>query len=238
MEAVIIAAGLGSRLAGRSDLKPLTPVCGVPLIERVIRTARAAGMEAFVVVVGFRAEQLMEFLSTLAVRTGLPITCVCNPEWRGPNGLSVLTAAGHVGSPFMLMMSDHLADTELLRRLRSTTPPPDGLVLAVDMDMANPTIDLEDVTRVHADTTRIRHIGKGLETYNGFDTGFFLATSALLEALAQCRDAGETVSLSAGVQRLALRDAAGFLDVTGCFWLDVDDVRALAIAERRLASDA
>ncbi|RZI39150.1 nucleotidyl transferase, partial [Herbaspirillum sp. HC18] len=33
MDAVIIAAGYGSRLASLSPSKPLTPVCGVPLIE-------------------------------------------------------------------------------------------------------------------------------------------------------------------------------------------------------------
>ena len=39
MDCLIIAAGHGSRLRGVSPSKPLTPVAGVPLIERVIRAA-------------------------------------------------------------------------------------------------------------------------------------------------------------------------------------------------------
>ncbi len=40
MKCLIIAAGKGSRLRLRSDSKPLIPIWGVPLIERVIRSAR------------------------------------------------------------------------------------------------------------------------------------------------------------------------------------------------------
>ena len=40
---LIIAAGHGSRLRDVSPSKPLTPVAGVPLIERVIRAAAEGG---------------------------------------------------------------------------------------------------------------------------------------------------------------------------------------------------
>jgi GTP:adenosylcobinamide-phosphate guanylyltransferase len=43
MKCLIIAAGKGSRLQNRGECKPLIPVLGVPLIERVIRSAREAG---------------------------------------------------------------------------------------------------------------------------------------------------------------------------------------------------
>ena len=42
MDALIIAAGYGSRLAELSPSKPLTPVCGVPLIEIGVRQAMLA----------------------------------------------------------------------------------------------------------------------------------------------------------------------------------------------------
>jgi len=56
MDAVIIAAGYGSRLASLSPSKPLTPVCGVPLIEIGIRQAMSAGVTRVVVVTGHKAD--------------------------------------------------------------------------------------------------------------------------------------------------------------------------------------
>ena len=50
MDALIIAAGFGSRLASLSPSKPLTPIAGVPLIELGVRQAKAAGAERVVVV--------------------------------------------------------------------------------------------------------------------------------------------------------------------------------------------
>ena len=42
MKCLIIAAGKGSRLRQLGDSKPLIPILGVPLIERVIRIAMEA----------------------------------------------------------------------------------------------------------------------------------------------------------------------------------------------------
>jgi NDP-sugar pyrophosphorylase family protein len=44
MEALIIAAGFGSRLRDISESKPLTPVAGIPLLELGVRQAAAAGV--------------------------------------------------------------------------------------------------------------------------------------------------------------------------------------------------
>jgi choline kinase len=89
---------------------------------------------------------------------------------------------------------------------------------------------MDDATKVAtgADGEIVR-IGKTLDRYDAVDTGLFRATPALAGAIA----AGGG-SLSDGVQRLADEGAALALDVTGRFWLDVDDPPALAKAEARL----
>ena len=45
MDALIIAAGFGSRLRDISDSKPMTPIAGIPLLELGVRQAKAAGAE-------------------------------------------------------------------------------------------------------------------------------------------------------------------------------------------------
>lgn len=45
MKCLSIAAGQGTRLKAKGEVKPLVPLLGVPLIERVIRSAMDGGAE-------------------------------------------------------------------------------------------------------------------------------------------------------------------------------------------------
>ena len=65
MQCLIIAAGKNSRLRLRGDSKPLIPILGVPLIERVIRSAREAEADDFYVVTGYHGERVRTFLKGL-----------------------------------------------------------------------------------------------------------------------------------------------------------------------------
>lgn len=60
-DVMLLAAGLGSRLRPITDSmpKPLVPVAGVPLIERVMDNARAEGAKRFVANGHYRADQLL-----------------------------------------------------------------------------------------------------------------------------------------------------------------------------------
>jgi 1L-myo-inositol 1-phosphate cytidylyltransferase len=223
---LIIAAGHGSRLREVSPSKPLTPVAGVALIERVIRAAAAGGASAFTVVTGHEAARVEAFLATLA---DLRIDAVRVADWDLPNGHSVLAGAARLGGDYLLTMADHLFDPAIMRALIAAPPAP--LVLAVDRNLADPLLDMDDATKVEtkADGAIVR-IGKTLKRFDAVDTGLFRATPALAAAIG----AGGG-SLSEGVQRLADRGEAQTLDVTGLDWLDVDDPVALAKAEAMLA---
>ncbi len=234
MKCLILAAGQGSRLRSRAESKPLLPLLGVPLVERAVRTAMAAGADRFVVVTGHAAEQVEAFLGGLAARLGVPIDTVRNPDWaQTENGRSILAAEGLLEEPFLLLMADHLFEPELARDLLQAPLPEDGLCLAVDGDRGNPLVDAGDVTRVRRDGDRITAIGKGLEPFDGYDTGIFHCTPALFDALRAAGGQGDT-SLSAAVQWLAAQGRARAVDVSGRFWCDVDDEAALHRAEEAL----
>lgn len=224
MDCLIIAAGYGSRLRAVSPSKPLTQVGGVALIERVIRAAAEGGATRFVVATGHEAERLEAFLETLP----FAIEPVRVADWALPNGHSVLAGAARMAGDYLLTMSDHLFDPAIAAALIAA--PPAALTLAVDRDLASPLLDMDDVTKVETGANgAIIRIGKALTSFDAADTGLFRATPALADAIA----AGGG-SLSEGVQRLADEGQAMTLDVTGSFWLDVDDPAALAKAEARL----
>ena len=77
----------------------------------------------------------------------------------------------------------------------------------------------------------ITAIGKTIDPYDAVDCGAFIATPELAEAIAEAVSEGAAGSLSEGMQRLAERGAADTVDVTGQWWIDVDDPRMHAMAE-------
>ena len=238
MKCLVIAAGHGSRLRPVADSKPLALVNGVPLIEHVIRRAAIGGATDFLVVTGYQAERLEAFLDEASSRLGVPVRAVRTPDWDRPNGLSVLTGADQIGGDHLLLMSDHLFDPDIVRRLiRTSSGGSFGVRLAIDRRLDNPLADPDDATKVLvAEDGSIVRIGKALESFNAIDTGIFLATPALRAAIARNVASGGGGSLSEGVQLLADAGGAQTMDIGASWWIDVDDPKSLRIAEEQLDS--
>ncbi len=233
MKCLIIAAGKGSRLQQRGDSKPLVPILGVPLIERVIRAAMEAGADEFYVVIGYQGEQVRLFLERLAERLAIRITPLVNEDWDKENGVSVLKARDVLHEPFLLLMADHLFDPNLVRLLTTLNPGDGEVALVVDRNTRNPLVDREDVTRVKMEDGKIHDIGKGLADFNGFDTGIFLCSPAIFKVLEQSKEKDGDTSLSGAVQVLAAEGNAKAIP-TDDFWIDVDDPAAFQKAEQAL----
>jgi hypothetical protein len=233
MDAVIIAAGYGSRLAALSPSKPLTPVCGVPMIEIGIRQAMAAGVTRVVVVTGHKADAVEAFLADLARRLPVTIEPVRVPDWSKPNGYSVIAGAARCAGDYLLMMADHLFERDLLAGLLATGSETRDVTLAIDRYVDNPLVDPDDATWVKTDAAgRILAIGKAIAPYDAVDCGAFLATPRLADAIREAIAAGKSGSLSDGMQALANRGRASTHEVDGGWWMDVDDPRAHALAEK------
>jgi choline kinase len=236
MDALIIAAGYGSRLREISDAKPLTLIAGVPLLELGVRQAVAAGVTRVVVVTGHQAIEIEKFLPMLAARAGVPVVAERLVHWSTPNGHSVIAGAARIasmgGGDYLLMMADHIFDGSILTRLARTGTKSRGVTLAIDRRTDSPLIDPDDATWVKTDADgRIDRIGKGLTDYDAVDCGAFLATPELAAAIKAAIAEGKAGSLSEGMQRLADAGRAATMDIGDAWWLDVDDPRAHALAE-------
>jgi 1L-myo-inositol 1-phosphate cytidylyltransferase len=225
MQAIILAAGQGTRLRSVSPSKPLTLVAGKTLLHRILDNLRTAGIDRPIVVTGYRGDEV----GAAALAWGA-VEVIHNPDWAAPNGVSVLTAAARLDTPSLLVMADHLAAPGLYRAVASEALGPDALVLGIDRRMGHPWVDEEDVTRVATRHGRITAIGKGLATYDAHDCGVFQVSAALTEALAALPSPG----LSDGVRLLAAQRRARVLDISAHDWIDIDDPKALAAAENWL----
>lgn len=226
--AIVLAAGEGSRLRAAAPSKPLCPVGGKPLVDHALERLAAAGIARAIVVTGYRGEQLTRHLASRA--WPLAVESVAVADWTLPNGVSALAGGRVADGPTLLVMCDHVVDPALYRLMAQAGPGP-GLRLGIDRHLESDAVDLDDVTCVATDgADRIVAIGKGLASYDAFDTGVFAVDLPFFDALAGL----DRPSITEGVRVLAARGQALVRDMGDLDWIDVDDPPALAMAERRL----
>lgn len=233
LKAVIIAAGTGNRLRRGAGLlpKPLYRVAGLPIIERVILSAKQAGIQDFVVVVGWQGGEIQKLLARHK-RLGVNLEFVVNEEWERPNGFSVLKARAFLSDDFVLLMSDHIYDWKLLADLLERNPMEGGVLLAIDRRTED-VFDVTDATKVQTEGERIVRIGKEIGPYDAIDTGIFYCSVGLFGALEEvCREGNGT--LSEAIQQLAKQKQARIFDIGKRYWQDIDTPEALQEAERVL----
>jgi choline kinase len=224
--ALILAAGNGSRIAARSGEgpKPLVPVNGMPLLEHVMTRAKDAGIDRFVVVVGYRGQAIKEWYEKHPL-PGVQVNWIENADFRKDNGISVLRARDVIHENFLLLMADHIFEAQTARSLLCQPLGKDEVILAVDCNIDS-IFDLDDATKVRLEHDRIVEIGKLLRTYNALDTGMFLCSPALFGWLEKAAANGNC-SLSDGLRLMAAeRKFAGF-DIGNAHWQDVDTPAAL-----------
>lgn len=230
-ECLILAAGNGSRIATLSGTspKPLVSLLGVPILEHIILSARAAGIEKFVIVVGYRADAIRAWLANHPFED-VSITLVENPDYRKANGVSALAAKEYLRNPFLLLMADHIFEPATARALLQQSLEHDEVILGVDYHIGR-IFDLEDATKVRLQGTDIIEIGKELSHYQALDTGMFLCSPALFDRLEAAKKNGNC-SLSDGMRGLAQEGKLKGFDIGEGRWQDVDTPEAFAYTEQ------
>lgn len=120
MRAIMLAAGVGSRLFGRGDANPhkvLLKFGEQSLLQRHIASLRAVGVSDVTMVVGYHPEEIGQELERIGALD--LVSTIFNPRYRRGALVSLWTAR-HVlrsGSDVLFMDADVLYDPALLRRL-------------------------------------------------------------------------------------------------------------------------
>ncbi len=129
MEAVILAAGFGSRLGHhtREIPKALLRVGDKPLIHYAIQTLMSNGIEDIIVVTGHKGYKLREYLSQFDAN----FSFVHNSLYKKTNNIySLYLAIEYVRKGFYILNSDVLFHPEIFRYLHNNGS--ENLTLSVD----------------------------------------------------------------------------------------------------------
>lgn len=222
MEAVILAAGLGTRMGGKP--KGLLKVGGREILYRTMELLRRYGIDRFVIVTNGRYVNLYRrFLEKYPFNAEL----IVNPEPEKGNGHSLHQARGHVSGRFVLVMSDHVYGEEFIREaLRGM-----GLIA----DRKPRWVEVGEATKVKVEKDRVVEIGKSLNDWDAVDTGFFVVDEGIFDITSELEEEKNgDYSLSEVIGRARLEIT--FLD--GLPWVDVDTQSDLKLARKMLVFTA
>jgi choline kinase len=233
--AILLAAGVGKRLHGRSGGRPkcLIEIGGKSLLRRLLEALAAAGIADVTVVVGFGEEALRAALDPPPV--GLRLRVVTNPRYREGAILSLWAARDALDGPVLVMDADVLCAPVLVGRLVSSAHPNCFL-----LDASAATTGEEQMLLVQGG--RVRNIVRGgASGYElaGESVGFLKLSGAAARLLAGLLErriaAGDTgIEHEEVYPDLLARVEVGYERVDGLPWIEIDFPEDVAHAEREI----
>jgi len=233
--AVILAAGVGSRLSPLTDIcaKSLLTVGGSIILERMIRNCLSCGLSQFVLVLGHRADEIKQFVDKTF--RGIRVTYVINDRYRETNtGYSLMLASKSVGTAeFVKFDADVVFDVKILRQLVDDDR---ANVLCIDQNIV---LEDEEVKVVTDDQMQVLEVGKSVDSNLALGesigiekisakTGplLFAELAEIMQSPAHYQDYYEDA-----YARLVTKGTVFHaLDITGSNWTEIDDANDFAAA--------
>lgn len=221
MKAIILAAGLGSRLTRLTSERPkcLLELHGKPILLHQLELLVACGIDEVTIITGFAAEHIQAEVEGKAV-------CVYYPDFALTNNLLTLHYCRHLlAGEVLILFSDVLLSR---RSLQDCVDSPADFALLVDTSRC-----LEGTMRVRVAGGAVIDIGPhippaegdgnfvGIAKYSARGSKLLAAELNGMAATADYTDAYYTAAparIAAGGERL---DA---VDVSGQSWIEIDTV--------------
>ncbi len=226
-QAVILAAGVGSRLGGNGRPKCLLDVGGRTLIRHHLEVLDGLGVENILIVVGHGADQVMAEVSHAGVMQ-------FNDRYSSTNSLySLWLTRKWIAGSMMVINGDVLADPHIYQQLLEA----DGNALAYDSRSGTE----EEEMKVHFESSRLRAINKdmGPGRSHGEHLGMlkFDASGAkeLMDEADRLVMEGRVNDWApAAVHQVAQRIPIQGIDVTALPWTEIDFPEDLEHARKRV----
>ncbi|MGQ4874013.1 MAG: nucleotidyltransferase family protein [Promethearchaeia archaeon] len=118
MKAVILCAGYGKRMKPYTDTyqKTMIPVHGKPLLEYIVKGISSAGIKDFIIVVGYRKEQIISYFGN-GEKLGIKINYIEQKTLNGTGGALLLCEKYLQESHFFLTWGDILVPYRIYKKV-------------------------------------------------------------------------------------------------------------------------
>ena len=230
MRAVILAAGLGSRMLPHTESRPkcLLKIAGHSILEYQIAALRQCGISDVVIVLGHQGEKIRAHLN-------VPVTFIENPEYASTgSSYSLWLTRDHVRDGFLYINSDLLFHPRMLEALLAS-PHPDAIVVDRSVHLTG------DMQKAEMDGERILRMSKTMPAE-------FAAAEVVGPAKFSAEGARHIVSYLDGLVHRGERSRWAYeafgevardrmfmgVDNPGCIWAEVDTPTDLIEASQRI----
>ena len=232
--ALLLAAGMGSRLSPLTDTTPkcLVEVNRIPILERLMRTLRTHGFNRLFVVTGHLSEVIEDYLGRRYA--DIEITYIHSPLYNTTNNIYSLWLAGKViDEPFLLVESDLVFNPELLKPMLK----PNRIAVSKMLPWMNgTTVTLNEQQQLDAfclgtATRRVTTYFKTVNIYNFSRSTWKLIWARLDQHISagKVNEYYESV-LAEMVDEGAISFAPVFFDAD--HWYEIDTLEDLSAAEK------
>ena len=241
MRAVILAAGMGTRLAQMTETvpKPLVPVAGRPMLHRAIECLGREGITEAVLVVGYMADAIRDSIGQSFA--GVNISYVDNAAYATTSNLrSLWLARDFMDGDSLLLEADLVFEDEVIGRMLAG--PADSMAL----DVYQPFMDGSAVVVEDGQAKELilkAQQGKDFTIEGKFKTvniyrwsGDFLR-GTFLPALDEANEFDDKSLYYEKVLAELIRDGAVMhaVSMAGLKWYEIDNMDDLRAAEEMLA---
>lgn len=159
MKAIILAAGIGSRLFPHTkDLpKCLLKVGSMNILEYQIMALKKNSIKDIVIVVGHKGEKIIEYINSNKNFEDLNIKIIKNNDYKTTNSsYSLWLAKNELKDGFIYLNSDLIFDPRLLERLLKSSYE-DCIIINRNVNSVN------DMFKVKMEQSKILHMNKEME---------------------------------------------------------------------------
>ncbi|HNX29732.1 MAG TPA: aminotransferase class I/II-fold pyridoxal phosphate-dependent enzyme [Syntrophomonadaceae bacterium] len=247
MQAVILAAGMGKRLKELTNdcTKCMVRVNGVTMIERMLIQLDRLDLSQIVIVIGYKADKLIDFVSALKVHT--PVIYVSNNIYYRTNNIYSLYLARNylLQEDTLLLESDLIFEDAVLQKLLDDPYPSLVLVAKYESWMNGTVVTLDEHSSIRSFTDTKSLDFSGIENYyktvNIYKFSQSFSTTHYVPFLeAYCKALGSSEYYEQVLKVITLLDKPEIkaLALENESWYEIDDIQDLDIAESIFAASA
>ncbi|MFH7859756.1 MAG: sugar phosphate nucleotidyltransferase [Candidatus Aenigmatarchaeota archaeon] len=230
MKAIILAAGKGTRLLPITETIPkgmleITP--GKTIIDLIISNLEEIGIKEIIIVTRPKFSHLFN------ERYGVRVKIVETEYEEFGNLHSLETVFKQLDiedDEVLVIMSDHIFEVKMLRKLIERKKR--GKLITICVDKNPPWYTIQEGLKIRLDESKVIDLGKDVPPHHGTDTGLFIFSKEIQPFIQEViNEYGPNAEIITLLKRAKDLDLIGYVDVTGCTWIDIDTPQDLEKAK-------